>query len=359
MYPLTALTRSNRVESIHQGYICIVDSDNRVRYSLGDPEAKIYFRSCAKPFQAVPFVASGAMEKYRVTPQELAVICGSHSGEPAHLETVSSILNKLGLHEENLECGAAEPYNRTASDELIRMGRQPSKLHNCCSGKHAAMLALCKFYGYPLADYIHPEHPVQQLLKKTIAELLHVDPASIPTGTDGCGVPSYVLTLQQGAYLYSLLSLGYRGNNHYAHALGTIAQAMTAYPYMVNGQEEFCTDLMAYMHGRVVGKVGAEGIYGVAVPEKRLGICVKIADGNERGIYPVIMHILYQLGLLGLEEMKNLKNWAFPPIKNHRGSIVGYNIPIFDITINELPEVKTGDEIAPDVHPVWKHERLD
>jgi len=331
MDPLAILTRINRVESIHKGYICVTDSQKKIIYSIGDPNTKVYFRSSAKPIQAVAIVNSGAMEKFGITLQELAIICSSHSGEDFHREAVDSILKKVGLSEENLGCGVANPYNQDMINQLIKKGERPSQLYNCCSGKHAGMLALCRYYDFPVAGYNEPDHPVQQLILKTFAELLECETDEIITGIDGCDVPTIMITLHHASYLYSLLAHGSNGTGKYKDAFGIVQKAMVSYPRMINGDKEFCTDLITHSGGKVIGKVGAEGIYCVAVPEKRLGICIKISDGNERGVYPVTMHILNQLGILGDEAMEKLKIWAYPPVKNHKGRIIGYTVPVFDI----------------------------
>lgn len=354
MQPLAVLTRKDRVESIHKGYICATDTNKKIVYSLGNADAKVFLRSSAKPIQAVALVHSGAMEKFDITLQELAIICSSHSGEDFHREAVSSILSKIGLKEENLSCGIANPYNKDMLNRLIKKGVRPSQLYNCCSGKHAGMLALCKYYDYPVEDYTELEHPVQQLILKTIAELLECSVDDIVTGIDGCGVPTFLVTLHQAAYLYSLLAHGSKGKNKYRDCFGLIQKAMTSYPRMINGDKEFCTDLITHSEGRVIGKVGAEGIYCVAVPEKQMGICIKIADGNERGVYPVTTHILHQLGILNDNAMESLKLWAFPPVKNHKGKIVGYSYPVFDInSANVTHTIQIGEKFENKGDKVW------
>ena len=347
MYPLVVLTRTNRVESIHKGHICVTNSNKNIISCIGDSENKVYLRSSAKPIQAVAFVHSGAMEKFNISLEELAIICSSHSGEDFHRKAVSSILKKIGLSEENLSCGVANPYNQDMINDLIKKGERPSQLYNCCSGKHAGMLALCKHHNFPIEGYTEPEHPLQQLILRVFAELLDCETDDITLGIDGCGIPTYMVTLHQASYLYSLIAHGSNGHGKYKDSFGTIQKAMATYPRMINGDKEFCTDLISHSHGKIIGKVGAEGLYCVAVPEKQLGICIKIYDGNERGVYPVAIHLLKQLGVLDNEAMEKLKLWAYPPIKNHKGIAVGHTIPVFYIKegkedINSL--IKIGDK---------------
>ncbi|MCX7745325.1 MAG: asparaginase [Clostridia bacterium] len=354
MQPLVVLTRTNRVESIHKGHICVTDPKRNIKYCIGDPDTKVYLRSSAKPIQAVAFASSGAMEKFNISLQELAIICSSHSGEDFHREAVSSILNKIGLSEESLSCGVANPYNQDMINELIKKGERPSQLYNCCSGKHAGMLALCKHNNLPIEGYTEPEHPVQQLIMKTIAELLECGTEDITIGIDGCGIPTYMVTLHQASYLYSLLAHGSNGTGRYKEALGLIQKAITSFPRMLNGDKEFCTDLITHSEGKVIGKVGAEGIYCVAVPEKQLGICIKISDGNERGVYPVTTHILSELGVLNKQAMEKLKLWAYPPVKNHKGKIVGHTVPVFNINKKDTV-IQIGDKFNFEGDDTWNH----
>lgn len=344
MQPLVVLTRTKHVESIHAGYICATDSNNKIIFNIGDTRTKVYLRSAGKPIQAVAFVNSGAMERFNISLEELAVICSSHSGENFHREMVSSILNKIGLSEDDLECGVANPYNQDMLNELIKKGKRPSRLYNCCSGKHAGMLALCRHYGFPVKGYTKLNHPVQQLILKTISELLECDWADISTGRDGCGVPSILITLHQASYLYSLLAQGFKGRSRYKDCFGLIQKAMISYPRMVNGDKEFCTDLITHSDGRVIGKVGAEGIYCLSVPEKQLGVCIKIYDGNERAVYPVAVSLLKELGILYGSALERLKLWAYPPVKDHKGDIVGYTIPVFNMN-DEYIDISIGDKL--------------
>lgn len=330
MEPLVAITRSNRIECMHFGYICVTDTNGKIIYNIGDPETPVYLRSTAKPFQAIALVQSGALDKFNLSMEELAITCASHSGQDYHLATVQSILRKIGLSEEHLCCGSAMPYNQEASEALIRKGEKPSQLHNGCSGKHAGMLAVCRYYDYPAAGYCSPEHPVQKLIANIIAEMLGIEVGDIVIGLDGCGIPTFMVSMKQAAYLYSQLAAGISGSTGYKESLEIIQDAMKSYPRMISGDKEFCTELNACTLGKAIGKVGAEGMYCIALPEKRLGICIKITDGRERGLYPAAMHLLKLLEAVDTDAYNRLKHWAYPELKNHKGELVGYSIPVFD-----------------------------
>ncbi|MDF2545527.1 MAG: L-asparaginase [Anaerosolibacter sp.] len=355
MDSLVLLTRSQRIESIHRGKICISDASGRIVSNIGDPSGKVYMRSSAKPFQAVALVASRAMEKFNLSMEELAIICSSHSGEDIHRRTVGSILRKIGLTEDALACGACNPYNEEMNALLIQRKEKPTPLYNCCSGKHAGMLTLCKYYNFPISNYTDVSHPVQQLILKVVAELLSIEIHQIILGTDGCGVPNFMLSMEQGAFLYAQLAAGSNLPHAYADALEQIKTAMLSYPVMISGDHEFCTELVLHTKGKVIGKVGGEGIYCIAVPEMGLGILIKVDDGNERAVYPIAVHLLRQLGILNCELPEGLSPWAYPPVKDHKGKIVGYTLPVFDLHGRQLPKIAIGEEFLYEGEYIWNH----
>lgn len=344
MEPLVALTRINRVESIHEGFICVADSLDKAVWSIGDPNTKLYLRSSGKPFIIVALVNSGALEKFNISLPELSLMCSSHAGEDYHLEAIRSILKKADLSEQYLACGAANPLNEDAKNQLIQKEERPSPIHNCCSGKHAGLLLLCRYYNYPLEDYYELEHPAQQLILQTFAELLECEKNDITLGIDGCGLPTCHISLHQVAWLYSLLAKGYNCNNKYSKCFGLIQKAMTAYPQMLSGYNEFCTELGIYSEGSVIGKVGSEGLYCLAILKKKLGVCIKIADGYERAVYPTVIHLLERMGVLSQDAIEKLEQWAYPPIKNRKGTLTGYTLPVFDFT-KEGNTIRIGDTL--------------
>lgn len=345
MQPLSIETRSGRIECIHYGYVCITDANGKIIYHLGDPNTKIYLRSSAKPFIAIPFVESGAIRKYGMTMDEVAVICSSHSGQDFQRETVHSILHKLGLNEGNLQCGCAEPYNKNVQDQLIKEGKRPTPLYNCCSGKHAGMLALCKFCGYPIDHYNDADHPVQKLILKTMAELIGCSEHDIILGMDGCTVPSFMITLHQHSFLYALLAAGYQAKSKYSQSLGLINEAMRNKPRMVIGDGELCTELMKACKSKVIGKVGELGVYCVSIPEKNLGICIKIIDGKEEAVYPVVIRLLEQLDVLKRHEVEQLETFAHPKVTDNFGRILGSIASVVDIEKQSNPDLFLGQTL--------------
>ena len=346
MPQLAVRTRSGRVESLHDGYICVADSDKNILYSVGNPEAACFLRSSGKPFYAVALVESGAMSKFNITLKELAITCSSHEGRASQRRIILSILNKIGLSERDLDCGHVYPENQKVHDALVMLCKRPTPIFSNCSGKHAGFLTLCKYYKYPVKGYTNPDHPVNQLILKTMAELLECDVSEIITGADGCGLPTYMLTLHQIAWLYARLAHGYGSGCKYDHCLGVIKDAITQNPGVFRGNGTFCTELIKHTDGRVIGKLGTEGIYCMAIPEKKLGVCIKMSDGHPWSGYAVAVKVLEELDVLDARTVKKLDKWALPPIQSDKGEDVGYIHPVFSLLEN-----KTGDYEPGSLYP--------
>ncbi len=321
---LVNVIRGGIVESRHRGHVVAVDSKGRVIYLLGDPEAVTYWRSAAKPLQAVPLVEEGGMEHFGLTDQELAVICASHGGETAHTKTVRDILAKTGFTEDDLKCGPAAPMNGSVARALLRNNKPYLPVHNPCSGKHSGMLALCALKGWPSDEYYRADHPVQQKILDAISEITEYDRNKIKIGTDGCGVPVHCLPLVNMAIAFSSLSrpkktasIGRR------KALKHICDAMTSFPFYVAGTNRLDTILMEVTGGRLVAKLGAESVYCVGVKDEGLALCLKIEDGGYRALDPTVVKALDTLGWLEEGELEKIQSKLRLYIKNHRGEEIG------------------------------------
>jgi L-asparaginase II len=341
MFPLAAVTRNNYVESIHFGYICVSDSDGRIIYSLGDYKTQVYFRSSAKPIQAIPLVQSGAADAFGLSKKEISLACASHSGQEVHQQTVLEILSKLDLVEESLQCGIMQPYNEKERKRLEAEGKIPTSLHCSCSGKHAGMLALTKFRGCTLEDYNRKDHPIQREILEAVAEFTDMNPDSIPLGVDGCGVPVYLLPINKIALSYArMVDYAQQTNHPYYKSCKRIIEAMMEYPEMVAGDYEFDTELMNVTNSKLIAKVGCEAVYCLGLMEKKLGICIKIIDGTERAIYPVVLQLLMDHDILTTEEYDKLKHWHNYSIKNNLNETIGEVVPVF-----QLQSAKYGEHL--------------
>lgn len=322
-------------ESFHRGGIAVVDGGGRLVVGLGRIAEPTFYRSAAKPFQVLPLITSGAAESFGLTERELAVIIGSHSGEEIHLEVVRSILERVGIGEESLGCGAHMPFDDRAAKALRAAGQAPTVLHNNCSGKHSGMLALAKFRGASLGDYLDPQHPVQREIRAVVALFAGMEEGAVTVAVDGCSAPVFGIPLVAMAESYARLVAGWAGEagsggRELAAATRRVVAAMITHPEMVGGTRgRLDTDLMREMAGRLISKVGAEGVQLLGVlPCDRypqgLGIAIKIEDGDiRRARDPVVIETLRQLGLLDGGELARLAPYAGSKVLNHRRLEVG------------------------------------
>jgi len=328
--PLVEVTRGSITESRHRGHVVAVDGDGQIIARLGAPETVTYLRSSAKPLQAVPLITTGAADRFKFTPQEIAVACGSHSGERLHEETVAAMLRKTGLEASALKCGAHEPFSKEAALELRERGAEPRVLQNNCSGKHTGMLALALHLGGATETYDQPDNPAQLAIARTIEQFSGTPLEDIAVGVDGCGVPVFGLTVRAMALTYARLVAPSGIFDAETRAACTrIVAAMRAHPELVGGtRERLDTELMRAVGG-VISKVGAEGVYTVGVePSARwprgLGLALKIEDGEDRRARPtVVIESLRQLGVLDDATLEQLAPYAKFVVRNHRGDAVG------------------------------------
>lgn len=312
--------RNGVTESRHRIHVAVVDAAGRMRGFAGDPELITFFRSSAKPFQTLPLVQDGAVERFGLSAAEIALCSGSHSGEPPHLAAASSILGKVGADAALLACGPHAPFDAESRRSLTERGLEPGRLHNNCSGKHAGMIALARAHGWNPQGYHLPEHPVQRRIRAELAQWVGMPEEALRIGTDGCGVVCFGVPVFNMALGYARLAGAARRGKRSAE---TVVNAMTAFPEMVAGTGRLCTDLMRQAGGRLFAKVGAEGVYAVGVPGAELGIALKVEDGSERAVGPAILAVLRTLELISEDDFGALHPHAFPELRNTRGEAVG------------------------------------
>ncbi|HMP04378.1 MAG TPA: asparaginase [Gemmatales bacterium] len=318
--PLVEVWRSGKLESIHYGSIAVCDTKGRLIFSRGDGQFPTYLRSSGKPFQAMTAVHLGAADRYQFTAAELAVMCASHGAQSLHLEAVASILAKCGASADQLGCGPHPPLHEPAMEELYRSGGKPQRLHNNCSGKHAGMLASCLHKGWPTANYFEPSHPLQEAIAACMYAFAGVT-GNTHTGVDGCGVPTFFMTLAQAATAYARLANAGTRPDGWEDAATRIVAAMAAHPVHVSFEGQFGTFLLQKLGQHVTGKIGAEGVFCAGLIGRDVGIALKISDGNGRAINPVMVRLLEQF--LHEVSVAELREASVKPIKNTRGQVVG------------------------------------
>ena len=292
--PLAAVRRGELVESVHRGRFAVYDPWGEGLEAFGDPEAYVYLRSSAKPFQALPLVLSGAADAFGLTDEELAVACASHNAQEPHLVAVRSILQKADLDESDLQSGVHPPMYGPETEKLVRNGEEPRPIHSNCSGKHAGMLAVCVHEGYETLSYRDPGHPLQRRILGVIAEVCGVEEDEILVAGDNCGVPAFALPLRSFATGLARIATGAELPDELAEPASRIRDAMRAHPFMVAGTGRFDTEIMERTHLLVKG--GAEAVLAVGNPEG-WGMALKISDGSYRAVRPVALAALEHMGV--------------------------------------------------------------
>jgi len=328
--------RGGEVETIHEVHAAVVDSTGALIARTGDPELVTFWRSAAKPFQALPLVEDGAAERFGLTSEELALACASHSSEPGQVARVRELLGKIGCSERDLLCGPHPPLSDRVAQDYQTRGVRLTAVYSNCSGKHAGMLALARYHGWPTEFYTRLEHPVQQRCLAEVSRWTEVGVGDIRTAVDGCGVVCFGLPLRNMALAYARLANaegGTRKSEQQAGLRGTndspgqfrvptsafrVVESMLRHPDLIAGEGRPCTEIMRAHPGRVIAKVGAEGVYCALLTQERLGIALKVADGHAIAAALAMAAVLDELGLrprpVGLTARPNV---------NTRGETVG------------------------------------
>jgi len=299
------LRRGTVVESRHRVHVAVVNADTTLVAQAGDPQLITFWRSAAKPFQAMPLVEDGAAERFKLTSEDLALICASHSSEPPQVARVRELLQKIGCSERDLLCGPHRPLSEAVAKDYETRGVRLTAVYSNCSGKHAGMLALAKHHGWPTEFYTRLEHPVQQRCLAEVSSWTGMPAEEIGVGVDGCGVACFAMPLVSMARAYARLE-------------GPIRDAMLKHPELIAGEGRPCTEMMRAHPGQVVAKVGAEGVYSALLVREKLGVALKVEDGHSVASALALAAVLGELGLRPQPD-----SLVSRPTQNSRGETVG------------------------------------
>ena len=328
--------RGSLVETWHDVHVAVVDSTGRLLARSGDPDLVTYWRSAAKPFQALPLVDDGVVDRFGISTQELALCCASHSSEPDQIALVRNLLARIGCSERDLLCGPHPPLSERVASDYATRGVRLTAVYSNCSGKHAGMLALARHHGWPTEFYTRLEHPVQQRCLAEVSRWTEVPQNDIRTAVDGCGVACYGLPLRNMALAYARLANAERGalnaelqrerpdmqdpaqQFRVPPSTFRVVEAMLRHPELVAGEGRSCTEIMRAHPGRVIAKVGAEGVYCALLKREGLGVALKVADGHGVAAALALAAVLEELGL-----RPRPASLAARPSVNTRGETVG------------------------------------
>ncbi len=320
---LVEVTRNNTVESRHFGAAIVCDFKDNVIESWGDIEQLVFPRSALKPMLAIHLVESGASEHFELNDAELSLACSSHQGEQMHQDLVESWLDRIGLTEDDLACGAVLPEHTESAHKILASGQQGCRVHHNCSGKHTGFLTTALHLNISLDNYHEVEHPLQQLSLDILSDLADIELKQYPMGIDGCGLPAPTMPLRQLAHAMARFANPSDLSTSRAQAIYRLHEAIINEPLYIAGHGSVVSELNEATKGSVLAKSGAEGVITAALPKRGLGIAVKIADGSERARSVALLAILDHLDVLTNEQKQLLKNHITPTIVNSKGIDVG------------------------------------
>lgn len=318
-----SIYRGDIEESMHFGAAAVVNSGGDLIHAVGNPELVTFPRSAIKFIQAIALVETGAAQAFELDQRHLSLSCASHAGEQIHIELVNDWLQLLGLNENFLACGADYPMEKHALHSALKAGCKPRRSYHNCSGKHAAFLTVCKHLGFPFENYHLPSHPVQNIFRKNLALVAQLDSSKLTWAVDGCGFPAPAMKLTETAYAMARFADPPTLPTSMHAPVTALHGALARFPEYMSGTSDIATLVARATKGKVLIKIGAEGFYVAAVPHRKLGVALKIADGSVRGAEFFIISLLDELNLFDGQASRILDQ-RNRDILNSRGEKVGH-----------------------------------
>lgn len=322
--------RGELLECVHRGYICCVNEDGQVVYSIGDPGFVTFMRSSAKPIQAIPLIKRGIDTKYNLSNKEITVMTGSHRAEPFHVTALESIMDKVKIDEDELICLPTYPLSMNAKEEILRNGGEKRRIYHNCSGKHMGILTLCTDMNCDKREYWNINSPAQQEILSHISIMSEYPREQIKIGTDGCGVPVFAMPMKNLAMAYMKMACPDTiGDELTRDAVIKLTKLMNENYEMVSGTDLICSLLL--MDDNIVAKGGAKGVYCFGLRDERLGFSIKIIDGSEEEWPLIVASILEQINYKNKDTIDRLKKIFPRVIVNDNNKEVGESIVRFKL----------------------------
>ena len=324
--PLIQTDRAGVAECVHFGAVAVVDHQARLLARAGDPALLTFTRSTLKPLQALPFIAEGGAEHFKLDSAQIAMLCASHNGEDRHVAQVERLLTATRQGYKRLQCGCHTPY-------FVELGvKGPAgpydERHHNCSGKHAGFLAYCVQHKLPLDTYLNADHPLQQAIAEAVMRVCDLGADQIAVGTDGCSALNYAMPLNHLALAYARLAAG-AASPHFGPSLARLSQAMRQHPDLVSGSGRNDEAFMRIGRGDWVSKVGADGVQAIGSVSRGTGFAIKIADGSKPALFAASVAVMDQLGWLDDAQRQALKPWQAESILSVKGQVVGSRRAVF------------------------------
>jgi len=313
--PLLTVERSDLPELAFYGVISVIDGSGRLLVSRGEQTAKLWTRSCLKPWQLLGHLHILMKSYPQLTDRHYALMLSSHSAEAKHLEALDEMLEIAGEDVSVLQNTPRYPVEPGTKFRLKAAGEKPTSRWGSCSGKHLGFVMAMNAQGQDHRLYLEPDQPHFDRLKKTLAYLLNDDWKNIRQTTDGCRLPNYAFTAPELARLYVQLATDMKFENlpeppaelqEVVANVSKLGTYMATYPDYVGGEGRFDTELMRGKYTidgvQLLAKEGADGLLSIGVRPcdlypKGLGIVIKLSSGED----------LYHIGLIALELLDRLK----------------------------------------------------
>jgi len=319
-------TRANITEREHYGYVMVVDKNENVISEVGNNNDEHFFmRSCAKPFQALPIILSETFNNFNFSLKELAVCSASHSGSKEHLSTIRGILEKIGLNENKLQCGGHMPSDIATKNDIIKNNSEITDIYNNCSGKHAGMLSVCVNNNWDIDTYLDFNHPLQLEILSVADKYCNCN-GIIDISIDNCSTPMYGMHFAKMGAGYLRLFLSNEGT--------LLRKAFMENPVLIGGNGNLDTTLMEATNGKLISKIGAEGLCITVNTEKEKALIVKAIDGNVNARSLITIEALKQLGWLSEKDLNNesLKKLDNRDVRSLKDKLVGDIRVMFDLS---------------------------
>ena len=318
----TNFTRSKLVESSHKIKILIKKVNGKVLLSSGNDDEFIYPRSAIKVFQAIPFVQSSAINKFKLSPKIIALSCSSHRGETYHIRELDKWIKKIKINSNKLLCGVHYPLNNDATKKILRLNKKIDQLYNNCAGKHLAMISSCLMHKYSIKNYVSFNHPHQIKIRNIFQKFSGVKIKNNNFGIDGCNAPQYSLKIKYLSQMLINLIKSYKDKYVFSSEVKILVDSVTKYPKYIGGSDSLDSRIMEILPDFFC-KGGAEGVFLFIDLKKEISGVIKVVDGNERALPSVVYNIFKKFNIMNTSQLSKYKKYYNFKLHNHAKINIG------------------------------------
>ena len=319
----TSFLRANLIESSHKLKILVMDKNNKTLFSTKNDSDYIYPRSSIKIFQAIPFIKSMAVEKFKLNSKQVALACSSHRGEKYHIAELKNWLKKINFGNNILKCGIHNPLNTIACEKILRSNIKVNELYNNCAGKHLAMITASKMQNYNIKNYLKFNHPHQIAIRDIFNYFSEKKVSKKNYGIDGCSAPQYSFRIKDIAKMLIKLTDNYNNKLKYSKEVKLLINSILENPKYIGGTDSLDSKIITVSNKKIFCKGGAEGVFLFSNIKKGVVGVIKVIDGNERVLPSVMYNLFKKLKIMKVSELNNLKKYYDFNISNHANIKIG------------------------------------